>query len=301
MFNRLKKRGLIISVAAVAVVGFGWIGFSTYQYIQHDPSFCTSCHIMDEAYGRWSESVHSVIDCHACHTPNLKANLRQLYMYWTNPPEKPRHAPELENSVCYKCHHTGDPEHPEATLAGEQWREVLAEAGHQEHVKVQRIQCIRCHSTSLHKFVPPTEICKECHTRLNLGDSRMSDHHCLSCHSFKATGRESLRPIREDCLKCHKAMHVGTESFPESGAPMHWDCRQCHKPHDKQFLDVEDCKGCHASQIENSPIHAVATHTTCTQCHKPHTWKIDPKTSCMECHAGREEHAFGNACNMCHK
>ena len=146
----------LLVVAGIGVLTVLSASYATYDYVQHDPDFCTSCHIMDDAYALWADSTHSEVTCHACHTPDLAANLRQLWVYLTDPPEKPTHRPEVENAVCYECHRTnGDNGH-----VHEGWENVLEQTGHAEHVGVQKIQCVRCHSTSLHYFEAPADLCK---------------------------------------------------------------------------------------------------------------------------------------------
>ncbi len=290
------------AVIVVLAIVFALTGYKVYDYTQHDPAFCTSCHIMDEAYEKWADSVHSDITCHDCHRPNLKSNLNQLYVYLTDPPEKPRHKPELENSICVRCHHTNGGK-TEGQVSGlGHWQAVLAEAGHQEHVGKQKIQCIRCHSPSLHDFEPQQQLCEECHKHTTLEKSAM-DQHCTVCHKFKAVGREGLRPNRDDCLECHQFMQVGSEIFPDGGesAMMHWDCKECHKPHTKPLMSDDDCRECHEIQLAESAIHTVASHSECLSCHRPHSWKVNHESTCMICHAGKEEHAIGNACNDCHQ
>jgi len=304
--KRIKLSGIakIFVLAGILVVTLA--GWRTYSYVQHDPAFCTSCHIMDSAYTKWSESVHSKITCHECHSPNLQSNLRQLWVYWTEPPDKPRHRPEVENSTCYNCHRLRGAEGDiDAGNGDPNWQHVLAESGHAEHVGKQRLQCVRCHSTSLHKFVPPSEICTTCHKHETLEKTKMVQH-CTSCHKFKALKRDSLRPEREDCLECHKKMQVSTEAFPDklpdgSDAPMHWACRECHKPHTKPKLDASDCKACHEKDLGKVKLHSIEDHDTCTDCHKPHAWKPEVPKACMECHDDKgEEHTEGNGCLDCH-
>jgi uncharacterized OB-fold protein len=287
--------------------GFLVGGVSTYNYVQHDADFCTSCHIMDDAYTRWSGSVHSQVTCHECHVPNIADNLRQLWVYWTDPPDKPGHAPEMQNSTCYRCHrqYTEDEPAPEDTPG---WQHVLDEAGHAKHVGVEHIQCIRCHSTSLHKFVPPEEICKQCHKHESLAKTSM-DEHCTACHVFKAQARESLLPTRADCLECHKEMQVTEEIFPEASdtgeaeSVMHWDCRECHKPHTAIVLEAGQCRECHEEVLDGSELHSVEEHAECLDCHKPHVWKVTQATPCLECHEDKadEDHNEGSFCGECHE
>ncbi|MDF1562725.1 MAG: cytochrome c3 family protein [Deltaproteobacteria bacterium] len=303
----LGRTARIVVLVGAAV--FALIGWRTYSYVQHDPTFCTSCHIMDDAYDKWAGSVHQQVTCHECHANDIQANLRQLWVYWTEPPEKPQHRPEVENSTCYECHRVGGAagDHDAGKNEDPNWKHVLAESGHAWHVTKQRIQCIRCHSTSVHQFVPPSQVCVECHKHENLEKTSM-DEHCTSCHAFKAINRESLKPARSDCLGCHEEMQVSAEVFPKhveeaKDAPMAWDCGKCHKPHTKPKLESADCKGCHQEKLKDSDLHAVADHDVCTNCHLPHSWYPDvPKTCQAECHSDKtEEHTEGNVCTDCHE
>ncbi len=294
----------LLGVATVAVILLTSAAtYRTYRYVQHDPSFCTNCHIMDQAYSRWLESAHSQVSCHACHRPDLADNLHQLWVYWTDPPDKPTHAPEIENSVCFQCHRTGEDARADAPAAP--LDDVLTEAGHAEHVGRQKIQCIRCHSTSLHRFEPPSDICVSCHKHEALEGSGMRQH-CTVCHVYTATGRDSLLPQREDCLGCHEAFGVGEEVFPGEAAPdrpapvMRWACGECHKPHSQPRLTAADCRTCHQAALGAVPLHASPGHTDCLTCHRPHLWKPADTRACAACHGDRAEHSTGLACTTCH-
>lgn len=304
-----KKRRLIIIAGAIGLLVFLVAGLKTFTYVQYDAGFCTSCHIMDDAYVKWSDSVHSKVTCHECHANDIAANLRQLWMYWTNPPDKPVHRPELENSICYECHRT-EGQSDEYPDTDPQWEHVMAEAGHKQHVDIVKIQCVRCHATSLHSFAPPSEICVECHKDESLEKTGM-DEHCTACHAFKAINRKSLLPTRAECLGCHEEMQIGEEIFPDANGTgdekplMHWDCGKCHKPHTKMIPDSKQCRTeCHAEKLTASDIHEVGEHGTCTACHKPHTWRITTAAPCLECHDEREndeEHTEGEVCVECHQ
>lgn len=298
-----KVRYTILGIGAFFVVGGGVSAYATFDYTQNNPRFCTSCHIMDDAFQRWSKSEHSKESCHACHPADLGANLRQLYVYATNPPDKPRHGAEVENHVCFNCHRVDGDE--EAKIpAEEKWKDVLAESGHTEHVKKQKIQCVRCHSTSLHSFSPPEDLCTSCHKHTKMVGNSM-DAHCTSCHAFTATERKSLLPARSDCLTCHADMQVHAEVFPEAekktDSPMQWECGRCHKPHTQMALAYRDCEGCHADAIAKSDIHKVKAHYQCMGCHKPHLWKVTTQEPCLVCHKGKEKHADGEVCASCHE
>ena len=300
----MRWKGLPRIVMGAVVVGglcFMAVSYKAYDYVQHDPSFCTSCHTMDDAHELWATSEHSKVTCHACHTPDLASNLHQLWVYMTDPPDKPRHHAEVPNDVCYSCHRVeGDGRERQPSRAN-----VLKQAGHIEHVVKQKIQCVRCHSTSLHSFNPPDDLCVSCHKHQSLLSSGM-DQHCTFCHDYRATGRESLQPTRDDCLSCHDVMQVNGEIFPAYDAvdsedlPMNWDCGDCHKPHSQPNSSTEDCADCHEVELDLFEIHANEFHEDCIDCHRPHLWGVDDAKVCLECHEDATEHAEGEFCVDCH-
>ncbi|MBI4403517.1 MAG: cytochrome c3 family protein [Deltaproteobacteria bacterium] len=257
-------RIFLISGGILAVIGL-LIAWRTHHYIQHDPRFCTSCHTMQSAYQRWAESGHKDIECHTCHESYIMSNLHQLWVYTTRRPDEVVKHAFVDHTVCEQCHASGGNQ--------AKWNKVLQTPGHQIHVGKERVQCIQCHSLSVHRFKPGTDLCHDCHKQVTLkAAGSMAEMHCMECHPFLAKdAKRSLKPDRTACLECHATMHVAGEEFPEE-APMQWACGECHKPHEKLRITNAECSACHEDAVKNA-FHRQKAGTQCIECHKPHSWK----------------------------
>ena len=290
------KRVLTIVAVAAALLATGAAvaGFRGYRYIAHDPKFCLSCHTMNSAFARWEESGHKNVQCHACHAMDPQANLHQVFVYVTKRPDKVVKHAEVDRKVCETCHTGGG--------NGAKQNDVIKTPGHALHVGKERIECVQCHATTVHRFKPPKDLCVTCHRQITLAAAgTMAEMHCLQCHSFLAGDpKRQLKPDRAVCLDCHAARQVKGETYPAK-APMTWDCGKCHKPHEKIRIGNADCKSCHNTMTEG--VHRVAGHESCLDCHKPHGWSTTPET-CATCHAkidATKHHAAeGKSCKECH-
>ena len=287
-----KVVGIASAILAVVV---GVIGWRSNKYIEHEPKFCLSCHTMNSAYDLWEQSGHKNIECHACHIPNVVSNLKQLYVYTTERPDVVvRHA-EVERDVCLRCH-----ANDQSKVS--KYNHITSTPGHRVHAEKARIECVQCHSTSLHRFKPPKDMCVQCHKQITLAAAgTMAEMHCLQCHSFLADDpKRPLKPDRALCLDCHQNRQIKGEVFPVK-APMKWDCGKCHKPHEKLKLSNEDCAKCHDAITEG--LHQVKAHAqNCQGCHKPHSW-TSGVASCTQCHTQINpavHHPGKGACTECH-
>ncbi|MBI2340805.1 MAG: NapC/NirT family cytochrome c [Deltaproteobacteria bacterium] len=262
-FFYLSRRGkILVVIAMLLVMGAGVFAYRGYRYVQHDPRFCRSCHIMEEPFQKWSTSPHHLVDCHQCHQQGTGEKLRQAWFYITRRPDKVVHHPELNHTVCAQCHLSDDP----------QWKRVGKTAGHQVHFKKAKIECIDCHLGGVHKFLRPVDSCIKCHTDKTEGPGKkMAFLHCTDCHNFLAE-KEGLTPDRATCLGCHQKIRVGEESFPADAPMSSFDCAVCHKPHEKLRPDQEVCLTCHADVAP--PHHEMGPNASCTECHKSHRWKV---------------------------
>lgn len=274
----------LLAVIMVAVYGV----YRAYAYTQNDPNFCRVCHTMETAWDRWNTSEHRKITCHSCHEQPVLESLEQVLKFAIQRPNEVSKHAEVPAGVCAKCHESGDP----------RWRQVAATAGHSVHADAQAIQCVVCHGTALHRFVPPKEICRQCHTDQVVKISEMGGMHCTSCHNYLAT-EPRLEPRRSDCLECHLKHIRNGVTWPEV-APMHWECSQCHKPHE-QVRPVVKCTSCHQG-VPSEGKHAVTSHATleCQTCHKPHQWEVTGREACLQCHSDKEKHNEQGACATCH-
>lgn len=260
----------IAATAAAATIALG--GYTVYDYTTNNPAFCRSCHIMEAAWDKWSTSEHRKVDCHACHQQSIAQSARQVIVFALRHPEQVGKHAEVPAGRCATCHESGN----------RTWRQVAETAGHKIHAEQRQIECVVCHSTSVHRFKPATEVCANCHQAQAKGDraikiKEMADFHCVDCHQYLRPN-SPLRPTRQTCLQCHQALPTKkTVGWPE-GAPMAYPCGSCHKPHEKA-RPVVACTSCHPAPdpaIHPKAVVTSGSYAACTTCHQPHKWKIGP-------------------------
>jgi hypothetical protein len=300
--GRLHDVPLAVKAAAIPVVlvlaaGIGSVGYRTYDYVEHDNTFCTSCHVMIEAYERFTESAHAELGCHDCHKQPVTASLRQLFLWVADRPEEVGpHAP-VPDIRCRACHIDQDPE---------RWPQIAASIGHRLHFEsddpdLGELKCVSCHGVSVHDFVPAAATCGECHEEAEIQLGRMTgstEMHCVVCHDF--LGRDlvtlpgldegiAMAPTRAECLGCHEMAELLVpdefETEPHGGV-----CGACHNPHNQTepLGAAAACEGCH-TEVEtlnefHRSLHA-EIQSDCTTCHSAHSWKAD-KLECLDCHPG---------------
>lgn len=295
--RRFLRLGRIVQTVLLLIVLAAGVGaYKAYDYTEHDPHFCMSCHIMQKAWDRWATSEHRKVTCHACHQQSKMESTRQLWMTLTRRPTKVEKHARVPPNRCSECHRSGDP----------RWIQVADTAGHKVHAEKQKIPCVRCHSKSIHRFRPSAEVCRECHARETIQIAGMGRLHCTNCHNFLAT-QSSLLPTRNDCLWCHQRQLEKPFKF-NMDSPMQFECRKCHNPHHR-LPATGTCKACHAGAYvgrEKLP----EKHQDCTSCHQPHTWKVEGSKICGKCHGSMERlpaswvHGNGHrilSCQDCHR
>ena len=307
---RTRPRPVIITIGVVGVLalsGFAAGNAYLWHYTQHDNGFCTGCHVMHTAYGKFTKSQHSQLECHDCHQQPLTASMWQLVVWVAERPDKiPAHA-KVPNNVCARCHVTGKKE---------VWQRVASTAGHRVHLEsdssaLRGIQCVTCHGAEVHQFQPAARTCGQagCHENLTftLGKMRAqaTSLHCVACHKFTAdvpalatrdSAAGSLVPGQQQCMTCHQKV-VATANFDAAKDPHNGTCGDCHNPH-TQHVAADAAKtcasaGCH-SDWRKSPFHTGVRHrdvaSQCTLCHEPHQARVDA-SDCAGCHqavAGRK-------------
>lgn len=273
---------LALGGAAVAAT----LGVRAYDYVENDPRFCTSCHLMESAFTKWQTSVHGEVGCHACHVQSAAESLDQLWKYVTLRPDRVTKHAEVDYARCGACHLSRDP----------RWKQVADTAGHRVHFERLGLECVQCHSRGVHDFVRPTDACGTCHAE-EVTSGGMASFHCTTCHDFLATDHGLGDPRRADCLACHASMQVHEERF-DPRAPMRFPCQQCHEPHRRPLPTVEDCIRCH--HVRAFGAHAVASHGDCLSCHRPHLWRVEARATCERCHTDRGDHYAELPCAGCH-
>lgn len=295
-----KPKKVTIPVALIVFGAGFFFAFKmadAYDYVQNDPRFCRSCHIMEKAWDRWLTSEHRSLTCHQCHEASVVDNTRLLWTYaFTRREQVDRHA-VVQDEACEKCHESGNP----------RWRQVALTAGHSVHAEEQGIACVKCHALTTHRFTPPGTICQTCHEGQRIMVSGMATTHCISCHNFLKEDTASLLtkeghpllPTREPCLSCHRAQGRPDITWPV-GAAMQFPCLQCHQPH-KQAEPTVNCQSCHPAALSQG-LHAKESHVAskCQTCHQPHQWKVAGRETCLACHPAKANHNLGTECALCH-
>lgn len=301
-FHTRSRAVKLVLAAGVAllVLSLGGFGGASWNYIQHDNSFCTGCHVMTTAYVRFTESEHNKLSCHDCHQQSVFASLRQLYLWVAERPERiGPHAP-VPDEVCARCHVTGS--------GAEVWRRIAMTAGHRTHLEsdssaLADIRCVTCHGVELHRFTPVDQTCAQanCHvdTRIELGGMvGQTALHCVTCHQYTAevpalatwdSAAAALVPGMPQCFSCHEMQRVLAE-FDPAYDPHQGKCGLCHNPH-QQRRPEEALATCASSQCHADwrvhPFHMGRAHGAaaprCNWCHEPHRARVDA-SDCVGCH-----------------
>jgi nitrate/TMAO reductase-like tetraheme cytochrome c subunit len=293
------KWRVILAAGGLAAVALTLPSAYVYDYVENDPRFCTSCHLMDEAYDRWAKSEHRQITCHSCHVSDLAGNMRRLYGVVFAPKTKVESHAEVDRTTCLKCHQA---------KGGERWQRILKTTGHAVHAAGKKpVQCIECHSDSVHVFSPPEKICAKCHEQVRVHE-KMEGLECLSCHNFLAERGEDheLRPSASDCRTCHGEQHENEKAKLISLESVHGalDCRRCHSPHQSEDLRPGTrCTTCHKGEFRKIAERGPEKHRDCASCHEPHATRDAAGARCVSCHEDHERGAarlHSGRCETCH-
>lgn len=302
---KARSRGWKIGFAAFCVLvlsGATLVGVKSWTFMMHDNSFCTGCHVMETPFRKFTASEHSKLGCHDCHRQGMVANVRQLYQWVAERPDRiGSHAP-VPNAICAECHIQRD--------ADSTWKRIIATAGHAVHLNprspaMRDMQCVTCHGEEVHHFKPAQQTCAQsgCHDKLSVQLGKMAGQtslHCSTCHTFTAAALESnptdsakaaLVPNQQQCLECHE-MREQMKTFNPDNDPHKGVCGACHNPHTQTTTAgaFQSCamSGCHARSDTLTAMHrGIRGHKleTCGACHLAHTWKVG-KTNCESCHSG---------------
>lgn len=282
-----KRITIPVTVVILVAVSFGGYQFiSFYSYIEEDPNFCRSCHIMEQPWDRWATSEHKDTGCHSCHQQSLFASAKLLLDFTFGEFERVERHAIVPDDACEKCHESDNPA----------WLQVAATAGHQVHAEEQNIACTKCHSVTLHRFEAPGPICSICHEEKHTQINGMAEMPCSACHQYLVNEEEELLPHRKGCLNCHLAL-TEKEVTWSADAPMQYPCGDCHKLHEESELMV-DCLSCHT--IEGMHLKGEHRASQCQDCHQPHEWQVTRRETCLTCHPGKADHNSGILCGSCH-
>jgi len=230
----------------------------------------------------------------------MYANVRQLYLWVAERPEKIGMHAKVPTKICAGCHVTDQPK---------VWQRIATTAGHRTHLEsdssaLKNVQCVTCHGLEVHSFRPVDSTCAQsgCHVGVQVVLGRMrgrTDVHCVMCHEFRAevprlatrdSAAGTLRPTMEQCFKCHQ-MQAILADFDPARDPHRATCGMCHNPH-TQKVPAEAKQSCTSAQCHvgwrADPFHTGKNHRAvsenCTLCHAPHHARVDA-SDCAGCHA----------------
>ena len=279
--SSLKKFWIALGVLfGLFMGGIALASFHLYDYTEHDPKFCISCHIMNDAYQSWETSIHQGIECHTCHYATIYEKNQMLIKAIVERPTKVSSRPHdkviVPSTICLTCHLNGNDEAPQ----------VSQSRGHLLHWFKGGLECTSCHAIKLHQFAPDQTFCTNCHAQQKNLPVKMKDLPCSSCHNFR-TGR--LLPQDQKCLDCHpqKAPVLKSEGLAPAHQP--FGCNSCHQVHNPNLTPGDTCIGCHRLAVKRGkhPLHLKALGNDCVTCHQPHQWRIAKKAAaslCSQCH-----------------
>jgi cytochrome c nitrite reductase small subunit len=272
MFDKLERglspREKIVIVSLLLVITVLGIVLAAryYTYIQKNPQFCTSCHLMEEAYRAWALSGHRHIVCQDCHQLGLLEQNRLLvkFVFSTDRKTPEPHGNETPWKVCMKCHWDD---------AAQGSLTVKKSTGHARHVFQEKLACKDCHSRTVHSFRPEKGACLRCHKDWEIHGVGMEEISCFRCHAFSPKKQDTFLPDRGRCLSCHRKSSKA--SFPERVPMARLNCYECHRPHAGIKPNDDDCLRCHTQEVLSlKPVHRPGKH--CKDCHKPHRWTSAP-------------------------
>ncbi len=260
----LSPRDKIIIVSLMFVISIMGIVLAVryYDYIQKNPEFCNSCHLMEEAYTAWKLSRHSNIVCQDCHQLGMFEQNRLLikFVFTTDRSSPEPHGLETPWKTCTKCHWD---EAAQGSIS------VNKSTGHARHVFMGKLSCMDCHSRKVHSFRPDRQTCLGCHKDWKIHGVGMEEVSCCTCHPFLQKKQDGFIPTREKCLSCHQKSQK--TAFPDKVPMARLNCYECHKPHERIKPAREDCLRCHTRDVLMlKPVHS--SKAQCTACHVPHRW-----------------------------
>jgi nitrate/TMAO reductase-like tetraheme cytochrome c subunit len=280
-FIEENQRSIIMLLFLITIIG-GIVGFRYYKHTKEDPEFCMSCHMMQEAFKTWEKSKHRDFTCQNCHVMDVLEQNKMLISYVVKGSQSTaqKHGRVSPWDSCQGCHLSN-------VFQGS--LTLNSSYGHAKHVFMQKINCSKCHTGSLHKFAPNELACAECHKDKAIHGMGMEGMSCLKCHSYSEKATKMV--AAERCRSCHK-------KIPEKGIMASLKCFDCHHPHGKIKPSSLDClKTCHGNEakVGQHDLHMTKTKLQCLDCHKAHTWSVGKKeavTRCTTCHKLKDPATF---------
>jgi len=278
-FFEENQKTVVVMLLLLTIIGV-ITGIRHYKQAKEDPDFCTSCHMMKEAYKTWEISKHRDFACQKCHIISIWEHNRMFAAFVLKGQNSTlKHGRVSPWDSCAGCHMAG----------GQGAGSLSGSYGHAKHVFMQKINCSKCHKGDLHKFAPNEQACTECHKDLIIHGMGMEGLSCLKCHSYSEKAPKMISTER--CLKCHKGLS-------NKGAMSSLKCFDCHHPHGKIKPTSQDClKTCHGNEtkVGQHNLHMTKAGLQCLDCHKAHVWTVGKSEAvklCSRCHRLKDPATF---------
>lgn len=171
--NKLKKKSIKkffarrnILIIAAAIVAIGGASGTYLVKASENPSFCSTCHIMEPYYQSWQDSsllankhASAGVTCHDCHESSISIQAEEGLKFVTGDYKDPLDKREFPTEFCLECHSdsgTGNPK-------GDSFNTAKAKTNfeesnpHDSHNGEQ--ECNLCHN--MHQ--PSNVMCSQCH------------------------------------------------------------------------------------------------------------------------------------------
>ena len=242
------------------------------HHVARSSSYCTSCH--EGWSGDQHLPGHQEVSCQSCHTVPKGDELAMYVAATVGVISLPDHG-AVDDGTCSGCHEKDEIK----------WRGLMLTYGHTVHAEgSDLVDCIRCHSRSLHGDPQPEEGCLSCHGDVPLHSEPRSEADCTICHDFGGTDEETvLTGVALDAQGVEAwASRVGIDQVHGSA-----DCGLCHNPHQAaaERLQITDCTTCHRGDLASTFEDGPEAHPTCAGCHDAHMPREELVTLCSGCHA----------------
>jgi len=257
-----RDKTILVSILLVICIIGIILAVRYYTFIQKNPEFCSSCHLMEEAYTAWKLSGHRHIVCQDCHQLGIieQNGLLIKFVFTTDRKTPEPHGLATPWTTCTKCH--WDEASQGAT-------HITKSTGHARHISVEKLQCRDCHQRTVHSFRPDRNACLRCHKDWKIHGMGMEEVSCMTCHPFAAKKPGGFIPDRERCLSCHRSST--RTSFPVKVPMARLNCYECHRPHTRLKPVDDDCLRCHTREVLIiKDVHRSTDR--CIACHRPHRW-----------------------------
>lgn len=163
-----------VTVVLLILISTGiYKGLDWWDYMQHEPEACASCHIMEESYATWATTEHQDVACHSCHQQSIFATASEG-IKWAMGVDEIVFKTEVPNEFCVSCHENG-------TLLTPQ---IADSSNHQIHSTNENIACAQCHASDSHEVETGRDSCASCHTEKHADIPGTDTLYCTGCHIF---------------------------------------------------------------------------------------------------------------------